>query len=114
MEFQSSSDEIGTLVPEDPSLYTMQLQEDGTVSMQLNCNRATGTWSADASEDGQSGSFSFGPIGMTRALCAPPSMDERIAADTEFIRSYVLEDGRLYLSLMADGGIYVWEPDAVE
>ena len=28
-----------------------------------------------------------------------------------FVRSYLLKDGRLYLSLMADGGIYAWEPD---
>jgi len=27
-----------------------------------------------------------------------------------FVRSYVLKDGRLYLSLMADGGIYEFEP----
>ena len=26
-------------------------------------------------------------------------------------RGYLLRDGRLYLSLMADGGIYAWEPD---
>ena len=28
-----------------------------------------------------------------------------------FVRSFVLREGRLYLSLMADGGILVWEPD---
>jgi para-nitrobenzyl esterase len=27
-----------------------------------------------------------------------------------YIRSYVVKDGRLFLSLMADGGIYEFEP----
>jgi para-nitrobenzyl esterase len=27
-----------------------------------------------------------------------------------FIRSYVVRDGHLFLSLMADGGIYEFEP----
>jgi len=26
------------------------------------------------------------------------------------VRSYLLKDGRLYLSLMADGGVYEWRP----
>jgi len=38
-------------------------------------------------------------------------MDESIVAQSQFIRSYLLKDGRLYLSLMADGGIYVWAPE---
>ena len=47
---------------------------------------------------------------MTRALCPPPSLDERIAADSAYVRSYFLRDGVLALSLMADAGIYLWEP----
>ena len=109
VEFQSSSDEVGTLAPEDSSLYTMELLPDGTVAMRLNCNRAYGTWIA-APALGDSGAFEFGPMITTRARCAPPSMDERIARDAEYVRSFVLRDGRLYLSLFADGGIYVWEP----
>jgi hypothetical protein len=36
-------------------------------------------------------------------------MDEEIVARSRFVRSFLLKDDRLYLSLMADGGIYVWE-----
>jgi heat shock protein HslJ len=109
VEFQSSSDDVGTLRPDDPSRYTMQLLEDGTVAMRLNCNRAFGTWSA-ALAGGDAGGFEFGPLVTTRAACAPPSMDERVARDAQYVRSFLLRDGRLYLSLMADGGIYAWEP----
>jgi heat shock protein HslJ len=111
VEFQSMDDSQGTTRPEDPSLYTLRLNADGTAHMRLNCNRANGTWSAEPSADPSNGSFQFGPLAMTRALCPPPSMDEQIAAQSEYVRGYLLKDSRLYLSLMADGGIYAWEPD---
>ncbi len=111
IEFQSMDDAQGTTRPSDPSLYTMRLNGDGTVSMRLNCNRATGTWSSKPSSDPRNGQFSFGPLAVTQALCPAPSMDESIARQTGYIRGYLLKDGRLYLSLMADGGIYAWEPD---
>jgi len=111
VEFQSMDDAIGTIRPDDRSLYTMRLNGDGTVNMRLNCNRANGAWRAEPGGDGASGRLEFGPLAATGALCPPPSMDERIAAQAKFIRSYLLKDGRLYLSLMADGGIYAWEPD---
>jgi heat shock protein HslJ len=110
LEFQSMDDAIGTIRPDDPSRYTMRLGADGNVSMQLNCNRATGDWSAEPSADGASGSFRFGPLAATSAFCPPPSMDERIAKDADYVRSFLLNDGNLYLSLMADAGIYAWEP----
>ncbi len=110
VEFQSMDDATSTVRPENPSLYTLRLNADGTVNMRLNCNRATGSWSAEPSADPSNGSFQFGPLAMTRALCPPPSMDEQIAAQSEYIRGYLLRDGRLHLSLMADGGIYAWEP----
>jgi heat shock protein HslJ len=110
VEFQSMDDAQGTTRPEDPSLYTLRLDADGTVSMRLNCNRASGTWTAEPSADPSNGSFEFGPLAVTRALCPPPSMDEQIASQSEYIRGYLLRDGRLHLSLMADGGIYTWEP----
>ena len=36
-------------------------------------------------------------------------MDELVTSQASYIRGYLLKDGRLYLSLMADGGIFVWE-----
>jgi len=108
VEFQSMDDTKGTTRPSDGSHYTMWLHGDGTVTMQLNCNRANGTWSAKPGSDAVSGRFEFGPLAATRAICPPPGMDESIVAQSRFIHSYLLKDGRLYLSLMADGGIYVW------
>ena len=114
VEFQSMDDSIGIKRPESSSQYTMRLNADGTVNMRLNCNRAHGRWSAKPGGNGSSGNFEFGQLAATRALCPPPSMDESIVAQAQYIRSYLFEGERLYLSLMADAGIYVWEQQDIE
>jgi len=110
VEFQSMDDTQGKTSPSDPSKYTMRLNEDGTVNMRINCNNANGKWTAEPGANPFSGRFEFGPLATTKALCPPPTMDEQISAQSQYIRSYLLKDGRLNLTLMADGGIYVWEP----
>jgi hypothetical protein len=35
-----------------------------------------------------------------------------IVSHWEFVRSYVIQDGHLFLALMADGGIHEFEPIA--
>lgn len=74
-------DATGTVRPDDSSLYTMRLKSDGTVTMRLNFNRASGTWSAEPSGNGASGRFEFGPLAGKRALCPQPSLDENIVAE---------------------------------
>jgi heat shock protein HslJ len=110
VEFRSMDDAVGTIRPTDPADFTMELRADGSVAMVLDCNRANGSWTAQPGPDGSGGPFEFGPLAMTRALCLPPNLDERIAGDAGYVRSYILEGGRLYLNLMADAGTYVWEP----
>lgn len=106
---QSMDDSQGTLRITDPSRFTLKFGADGQASLRLDCNRGTASWKASPS-DGDSGSLQFGPIAATRAKCSPPHLDERITRDVGFVRSYRLQDGKLYLSLMADGGIYEWHP----
>ena len=57
----------------------------------------------------RSGSLELGPVAGTRALCGPASLDQKLLRDLPYVRSYVLKGGRLFMSLMADGGIYEWE-----
>lgn len=114
VEFQSMDD--ASMAPEDSVLYTLDLGADGTVAMQLNCNRGTGTWTAepgsgaDSAPDVETGTLAFGPLAVTRALCPPPSMDEQITRDMGYVRGYYLRGDTLSLSLMADGGLYLWVP----
>ena len=109
VEIQSMDDAEGVSRPDDSSLYTMTLGKDGTASFRLHCNRGIASWSAEATS-ADSGRLEFSRMGMTRAACPPPSLDVRIAGAMGYVRSYLFRDGRLHLSLMADGGIYSWEP----
>lgn len=78
----------------------MRLNADGTVQMRVHCNRANGSWSSQPAADPTSGQFAFGPLAGTRALRPPPSLDERITAQAQYVRSCRLKDGRLLVHLV--------------
>lgn len=109
-EFRSMSDEIGVLKPKAPGDVQITFGNDARVTMKLDCNRGTASWSADAPADGNSGALTFGPVASTRALCPGANLGEHLAKNLEWVRGYLIRDGRLSLSLMADGGIYLFDP----
>jgi len=93
------------LTPDEGSKYTLHFEPGGRLTVRVDCNRGSGTWtSAGPSE------IRFGPVGLTRMMCPPGSLHDRVARDFEYVRTYVIEDGHLFLSLMADAGIYEYEP----
>lgn len=108
---QSMDDAQGTTRIADPARFTLHFGTDGRAALRLDCNRGSGNYEA-APPTGGSGSLRFGPVATTRALCPPPQLDQRVARDLDHVRSYRLKDGKLFLSLMADGGIYEWHPAA--
>lgn len=110
LSIQSMDDAQGTTQVEDPSRFTLEFGRDGQVNLRLDCNRGSGDYKVTAAGDGTTGSITFGPIAATRALCPPPHLDERVARDLAYVRGYLLKEGKLYLSLMADGSIYEWAP----
>ena len=91
--------------PDDRTKYTLAFQPDGVVVARIDCNRGRGSWKSE-----QPGELVLGPLALTRMMCPPGSMHDRIAADLGAVRAYTLKDGRLLLSLMADGGTYEYEP----
>ena len=103
VKFQGSDDKA--LTPDDRTKYTIAFGKDGRVSARIDCNRGRGTRKSSGPNQLQ-----FGPLALTRAMCPPGSLHDRIATDWEFVRSYTLKDGHLFLALMADGGIYEFEP----
>jgi membrane-bound inhibitor of C-type lysozyme len=105
VRFQGSDDKL--LTPDDPAKYTIAFGTDGSVSARIDCNRGRGTWKSSGPNQLQ-----FGPLALTRAMCPPGSLHDRMVKDWEFVRSYILKDGYLFLALMADGGIYEFEPIA--
>lgn len=103
VRFQGGDDKV--LVPDDRAKYTIAFGTDGMVSARIDCNRGRGTWNSSGRNQLQ-----LGPLALTRAMCPPGSLHDHIVKQWGFVRSYVIRDGRLFLSLMADGGIYEWEP----
>jgi para-nitrobenzyl esterase len=103
VQFRSMDEK--TLTPDKPDKYTVAFGTDGKVSVKADCNRGHGTWtSSDPS------ALKFGPLATTRAMCPPGSLSDRFLKDFQYMRSYVIKDGKLHISLMADGGIYDFEP----
>ena len=107
---QSMGAGTGTAPIDEPSRFTIRFGPDGRATMKLDCNRGTATWQSTPAADGQTGALRFGPIAGTRALCPPPQLDERVIRDLASVAGYRFADGRLYLTLRADGGIYEWQP----
>jgi len=103
VRFQSSDDK--TLTPAERVKYTMVFDRDGGVSVRIDCNRGHGTWKSEGPNQLQ-----FGPLALTRAMCPPAPLNDRIPNDWAYVRSYILKNGHLFLSLMADGGTYEFEP----
>lgn len=106
----SMDDAQGTTVMASPERFTLALGADGQAAFRLDCNRGTGKYEITPASDDATGSIAFGPIAVTRMMCPPPSLDARVARDMGYVRGYLLKDGKLHLSLMADGGIYEWAP----
>ena len=105
LRFRGGDDKV--LTPGDGTQYTLAFGADGRVSARIDCNRGSGAWKSDGK-----GQIEFGPMAVTRAMCPPGSMPmhDHILKQLPHIRSYVIKDGHLFLSLMADGGTYELEP----
>lgn len=95
-----------TLTPDEKAKYTVAFGADGGVSVRFDCNRGRGTWTSPGKNQLEFG----GPMALTRAMCPPGSLHDHLVKQWPYVRSYVIKDGRLFLSLMADGGIYELEP----
>lgn len=91
--------------PADPTVYTLEFGDNGRAAMLADCNRGTGTWTSESA-----GQLQFGPVAATLAMCPPGSLSEAYLAQFEWVRSYVMRDGHLFLATMADGSIIEFEP----
>ena len=94
-----------TLTPDDGAKYTIEFGGGGQLTARVDCNRGRGTWKSSGPNQ-----LALGPLALTRAQCPPGSLHDQIVKQWGYIRSYVVKDGHLFLSLMADGGIYEFEP----
>jgi heat shock protein HslJ len=96
-------------VPDDRSKYTLELQTDGKAAILADCNRGASAWSSKSA-----GQLQFGILATTRALCPPGSLSDKYLGQFEWVRSYVVKDGHLFLATMADGSIIEFAPVSVD
>lgn len=83
----------------NPENYTIAINADGTVNVKADCNNAAGTYTAD---DSGSLTIQLGP--MTLAACPPGSRSDEFVQKLGFVRNFFMENGFVYLDMMADGG----------
>ena len=102
VEIASMNDTVDR--PDDSSNYTLDFQDDGRVAIVADCNRGTGTWTSEGRQ------LKFGPIASTRALCPPGSISQKYLYQFGWVRTYVFEDGNLFLATMAEGSIIEFQP----
>lgn len=100
-----SSMDDSVFQPEDNSNYTLSFNAEGQVAIQADCNRGAGGWTSESASQ-----LGFSAIAATRAMCPPESLSDRYLSQFEWVRSYVLRDGHLFLATMADGAIIEFEP----
>lgn len=103
VEIQSMDDT--TYRPEADSMFTLEFQPQGLVTGQADCNRLTGNWV----HAGKS-RLRLSQLASTRALCPAQALADRFMRDLENTRSFVMQDGQLYLATFADGAILAFAP----
>jgi heat shock protein HslJ len=109
IESMAQPNEEPSLKIADPSRYTVTFGDDGQAGFRVDCNRGNSTWKVEAAGP-DSGSMSFGPIALTKMMCPQPSDDGKVAPALGRVRSYLVKDGKLHLSLEADSGIMHFQP----
>lgn len=102
VRFQGGDGKV--LTPDDRAKYTIEFTAGSGVSVRFDCNRGRGGWKSAGPNQ-----IEFGPMALTRAMCPPGSLHDHFVKQWGYVRSFVIRDGRLFLSLMADGGIYEFE-----
>jgi heat shock protein HslJ len=83
--------------------FTLYLDSDGSISLQVDCNAAGGSYSLK----GDALSISVGA--STLAYCGDDSLDQQYLQLLAAVESYALEDGSLFLNLADGAGKMLFE-----
>ena len=96
--------DLNNITVEEPGLYTLTLNPDGTYHLKADCNLANGGYTLDGSQ------LQLLPGPTTLAECGPDSLYNTFLVDLGNVRTYVMADGKLVLNLWADAGNMVFAP----
>ena len=86
------------IVPDAPERYTLEFQPGGRVDVRADCNRGTGTYQLNGR------SLRFGPLALTRAMCAPGSRDVDFLRDLAAVSGHVNSGRELVLTFAGNAG----------
>lgn len=98
----------GEIRPARPGQYRLEFLAAGRLAAQIDCNRGSGTWQNTATPANRGG-LKLGPLALTRMMCPPDPLGQRLPQDIPNIESYRVVDGRLHLDLTGNAGSYIWE-----
>jgi len=100
----------GTMMtPDDGSKYAIAFGADGNVAIRIDCNRGHGSWTSAGPAR-----LELSQLAVTQAQClSAPQLHDQIVRHLGSIRSYVIRNCHLFLGLMADAGVYEFQPMAV-
>jgi heat shock protein HslJ len=101
--FQDQAD-VNNVITPNPEDYSLTLLPDGTASIKADCNMVSWTYTLEGS------SLTFNTLGpSTLAFCGEESLDQQYLALLGDTATYVTDDGRLILNLVADAGNMIFE-----
>jgi heat shock protein HslJ len=101
VEFQSSDGSVVTAA--DPSRYTIEFLDDGSLQVLADCNRGFGDATINGNEINRL-------VATTRMMCDEDSQSNDFLLYLDQAVSYVIRDGMLALALPADAGIALFQP----
>ena len=93
------------LTPDDGAKYTIEFTDGGRLMRADRLQSRARDLEVERAE-----SAAVRSVGADARQVPAGSMHDQIVKQWANIRSYVIKDGHLFLSLMADGGIYEFEP----
>jgi para-nitrobenzyl esterase len=95
------------LTPDDKAKYTVAFTNNGNLRTRFDCNRGRGVWILNGPNQ-----IRFGPLEVTREACPTGPFYDHLIKRWPYVRSYVVKDGHLFLSVIDNGGTYEFEPIA--
>ncbi len=105
VSFTGATEQFEVAMPES---YLLTFNEDGTVIIVADCNRAAGSYTDQAG----SLTIEIGPA--TMALCPGDSRGEQFVTYLGSAARYFFQDGKLFIDLLADGGTLAFAPAAAQ
>jgi heat shock protein HslJ len=81
--------DFSVVTVEEPSRFTLELVDDGRLSVRADCNRCNGGYALEG------GSFRVSVLACTRAFCASAPFDTEYVGALQDARSFEVNDGVL-------------------